>query len=169
VELKRDSKENAEHAMLVDLGRNDLGRIAEYGSVKVTQYAEVERFSHVMHLVSTVEGSLRAKEDGLAALRAVFPAGTLSGAPKVRAMEIVQECEHEPRGAYGGALGILRWNGDVDFCITIRTLEISGGQVSVQAGAGIVFDSIPEREYEETLHKAKALMKVVDECVNHPG
>lgn len=166
-ELRRDPKENAEHAMLVDLGRNDIGRVARYGSVEVTQYSEVERFSHVMHLVSTVEGELQPSKDGLSALQAVFPAGTLSGAPKVRAMEILQELELEPRGAYGGALGIVRWNGDVDFCITIRTLRVSKNKVSVQAGAGIVFDSVPEREYEETLYKAKALMKVVDECVDH--
>ena len=162
-ELRRDEKENAEHAMLVDLGRNDLGRVSRYGSVQVTQYAEVERFSHVMHLVSTVEGELAAGHDGLAALQAAFPAGTLSGAPKVRAMEILQELEPGGRGAYGGALGILRWNGDVDFCITIRTLRLTRDEVSVQAGAGIVFDSVPEMEYEETVHKAKALMKVVDE------
>lgn len=166
LELRADVKENAEHAMLVDLGRNDLGRVSEYGSVKVSQYAEVERFSHVMHLVSTVEGELAGAQDGLTALKSVFPAGTLSGAPKVRAMEIIQELEPEPRGGYGGALGILRWNGDVDFCITIRTLRFAGAEISVQAGAGIVYDSLPEREYEETLHKAKALMKVVNEVVD---
>ncbi len=165
-ELRGDVKENAEHAMLVDLGRNDLGRVSQYGSVKVSQYAEVERFSHVMHLVSTVEGELAQAYDGLAALGAVFPAGTLSGAPKVRAMEIIQELECDRRGGYGGALGILRWNGDVDFCITIRTLRFTHDEISVQAGAGIVYDSLPEREYEETLHKAMALMKVVNEVVD---
>jgi anthranilate synthase component 1 len=166
-DLKQDIKENAEHAMLVDLGRNDIGRVAGYGSVRVTQYSIVERFSHVMHLVSKVEGDLRAPYDGLSALQATFPAGTLSGAPKVRAMEILQELETDKRGAYGGALGIIRWNGDVDFCITIRTLRMTPGQVCVQAGAGIVYDSQPEMEYQETLHKAQALMKVVDECVDH--
>lgn len=167
-ELRTDVKENAEHAMLVDLGRNDVGRVSRYGTVKVTNYAEVERFSHVMHLVSTVEGELASSHDGLSALQATFPAGTLSGAPKVRAMEILQDLEPEERGAYGGALGIVRWNGDVDFCITIRTLKITPDGVSVQAGGGIVFDSNPEKEYEETLHKAGALMRVVDECVgNH--
>ncbi len=166
-ELKQDIKENAEHAMLVDLGRNDIGRVASYGSVQVTQYSEVQRFSHVMHLVSTVEGDLQPPYDGLSALQATFPAGTLSGAPKVRAMEILQELETDTRGAYGGALGIVRWNGDVDFCITIRTLRMTPGQVCVQAGAGIVYDSQPEMEYQETLHKAQALMKVVDECVDH--
>lgn len=165
-ELSSDVKENAEHAMLVDLGRNDVGRVARYGSVQVTQYSEVQRFSHVMHLVSTVEGELHPPHDGLSALQATFPAGTLSGAPKVRAMEILQDLEPEKRGAYGGALGIIRWNGDVDFCITIRTLRMTPGEVSVQAGAGIVYDSQAELEYEETLHKAQALMKVVDECVN---
>lgn len=165
-ELLKDPKENAEHSMLVDLGRNDIGRVATYGSVRVTQYGEVKRYSQVMHLVSTVEGELRTPYDGLSALQAVFPAGTLSGAPKVRAMEILQELEPEKRGTYGGALGIVRWNGDVDFCITIRTLRVTDHEVSVQAGAGIVYDSVSEREYEETLHKARALMKVVDECAD---
>lgn len=165
-ELLKDPKENAEHSMLVDLGRNDIGRVATYGSVRVTQYGEVKRYSQVMHLVSTVEGELRTPYDGLSALQAVFPAGTLSGAPKVRAMEILQELEPERRGTYGGALGIVRWNGDVDFCITIRTLRVTDHEVSVQAGGGIVYDSVPEREYEETLHKARALMKVVDECAD---
>lgn len=165
-ELLSDEKERAEHAMLVDLGRNDLGRVSEYGSVRVTQYAEVERFSHVMHLVSTVEGELAEGKDSLAALQAVFPAGTLTGAPKVRAMEILSDLEPGARGAYGGALGILRWSGDVDFCITIRTLRVKATEVSVQAGAGIVLDSQPEREYEETVQKAKALMQVVNDLVN---
>ncbi|AHF07955.1 anthranilate synthase component I family protein [Desulfitobacterium metallireducens] len=165
-ELLDDAKERAEHAMLVDLGRNDLGRVSQYGSVKVSQYAKIERFSHVMHLVSTVEGEIDPAYDSLDALKAVFPAGTLSGAPKVRALEILQELEPEPRGAYGGALGIVRWNGDLDFCITIRTLVITDKQVQVQAGAGIVFDSVPEQEFEETVHKAQALLKVVDDCVS---
>lgn len=165
-ELLQDPKERAEHAMLVDLGRNDLGRVSKYGSVKVSQYAKIERFSHVMHLVSNVEGHLDPAYDSLEALKAVFPAGTLSGAPKVRALEILQELEHEPRGAYGGALGIIRWNGDLDFCITIRTLVVKEQEVQVQAGAGIVFDSVPELEFEETVHKAQALLKVVDECVS---
>lgn len=161
-ELLEDSKEMAEHAMLVDLGRNDLGRVSKYGSVKVSEYAGIQRFSHVMHIVSTVEGELDPSHDSLDALRAVFPAGTLSGAPKVRAMEILQDIEPNFRHAYGGALGIVRWNGDLDFCITIRTLYISEEEVSIQTGAGIVFDSVPEREYEETLHKANALFKVID-------
>lgn len=117
-----------------------------------------------MHLVSTVQGNLDPAYDSLDALKSVFPAGTLSGAPKVRALEILQGLEPEPRGAYGGALGIMRWNGDLDFCITIRTLFIQENQIYVQAGAGIVFDSVPEREYEETVHKAGALLKVVNDC-----
>ncbi|HVJ50314.1 anthranilate synthase component I family protein [Desulfitobacterium sp.] len=167
-ELLQDPKEIAEHAMLVDLGRNDLGRVSQYGTVSVNEYAKIQRFSHVMHLVSTVEGHLDPSYDSLDALKAVFPAGTLSGAPKVRALEILQELEPDPRGAYGGALGLMRWNGDLDFCITIRTLVIKGQQVEIQAGAGIVFDSIPEREFEETVHKAQALLKVVDDCVSGP-
>ncbi|AFM02022.1 MULTISPECIES: anthranilate synthase component I family protein [Desulfitobacterium] len=162
-ELREDAKEMAEHAMLVDLGRNDLGRVSEYGSICLSQFCSIQRFSHVMHIVSTVEGRLGAAYDSLDALQAVLPAGTLSGAPKVRAMEILQELEPTRRGPYGGALGIYRWNGDLDFCITIRTLTVKDDQVSVQSGAGIVFDSIPEREYEETLHKARVLFKVVED------
>jgi anthranilate synthase component 1 len=165
-ELLADPKEMAEHAMLVDLGRNDLGRVSEYGSVKVTEYAGIQTFSHVMHIVSTVEGKLAPASDSLDALKSVFPAGTLSGAPKVRAMEILQTSEPTRRGAYGGALGIVRWNGDLDFCITIRTLSVRENEVSVQSGAGIVYDSVPEREYEETLHKARALFKVVESLQN---
>ena len=149
--------------MLVDLGRNDLGRVSDYASVSVGKFCSVERFSHVMHIVSSVEGRLAETYDSLDALKAVLPAGTLSGAPKVRAMEILQDLEPTRRGPYGGALGIYRWNGDLDFCITIRTLMIRDDEVSVQSGAGIVFDSIPQREYEETLHKAKALFKVVED------
>ena len=162
-ELLDDAKEMAEHAMLVDLGRNDLGRVSDYGSVSVGKFCSVERFSHVMHIVSSVEGRLAETYDSLDALKAVLPAGTLSGAPKVRAMKILQDLEPTRRGPYGGALGIYRWNGDLDFCITIRTLMIRDDEVSVQSGAGIVFDSIPQREYEETLHKAKALFKVVED------
>lgn len=165
-DLLNDPKERAEHAMLVDLGRNDLGRVSQFGSVKVKDYAKIQRFSYVMHLASTVEGQLSQAFDSFEALKAVFPAGTLSGAPKVRALEILQELEPEGRGAYGGALGIVRWNGDLDFCITIRTLSIRDTQVRVQAGAGIVFDSIPENEFEETVHKAQALIKAVEKCVS---
>lgn len=161
-ELLEDPKEMAEHAMLVDLGRNDIGRVAEYGTVKVSEYGGIQYFSHVMHIVSTVEGKLGTSFDSLDTLKAVFPAGTLSGAPKVRAMEILQDLEPDLRGAYGGALGIFRWNGDLDFCITIRTISIQENEVSVQSGAGIVFDSVPEREYEETIHKANALFDVVN-------
>jgi len=161
-ELLEDPKEMAEHAMLVDLGRNDIGRVSKYGSVKVSEYGGVQYFSHVMHIVSTVEGTLATSYDSLDALKAVFPAGTLSGAPKVRAMEILQDSEPDLRGAYGGALGIFRWNGDLDFCITIRTLTIQENEVSIQSGAGIVFDSVPEHEYEETIYKANALFNVVN-------
>ncbi len=161
-DLLGDEKEKAEHVMLVDLGRNDLGRVAETGSVQVRDYMTVERYSHVMHIVSHVEGILRRDCDALDVLRAVFPAGTLSGAPKVRAMEIIQELEPEPRGAYGGALGYIGYDGSMDFAITIRTLEAAGGTLAVQAGAGIVYNSDPAREWEETCHKAAALRKAVE-------
>jgi len=161
-ELLADEKEKAEHVMLVDLGRNDVGRIAETGSVQVTEYMVVERYSHVMHLVSHVEGILRPDRDAYDVIRATFPAGTLSGAPKVRAMEIIRELEPDARGAYGGALGYVSYNGNMDLAITIRTLEVEGGTVSVQAGAGIVFDSDPRREFEETCHKARGMRKAVE-------
>lgn len=161
-DLLNDEKEKAEHVMLVDLGRNDIGRVAETGSVQVRDYMTIERYSHVMHIVSHVEGILRRDCDALDVLRAVFPAGTLSGAPKVRAMEIIQELEPEPRGAYGGALGYIGYGGSMDFAITIRTLEAAGGTLAVQAGAGIVYNSDPDREWEETCHKAAALRKAVE-------
>jgi anthranilate synthase component 1 len=161
-ELLADEKEKAEHVMLVDLGRNDVGRVSQAGSVQVTEYMVVERYSHVMHLVSHVEGVLRPDCDAVDVVRATFPAGTLSGAPKIRAMEIIHELEPEPRGAYGGAVGYVSYHGNMDLAITIRTLEAIGGGVSVQAGAGIVYDSNPDREYEETCHKARALLKAVE-------
>ncbi|MCX7591504.1 MAG: anthranilate synthase component I family protein, partial [Kiritimatiellae bacterium] len=161
-ELLADEKERAEHVMLVDLGRNDVGRVAEPGSVQVTEYMVVERYSHVMHLVSHVEGILRKPFDAYDVIRATFPAGTLTGAPKIRAMEIIHELEPEPRGAYGGAVGYLSYNGNMDLAITIRTFDITGNMVSVQAGAGIVYDSDPEREFMETCHKARALQKAVE-------
>jgi anthranilate synthase component 1 len=160
--LLADEKEKAEHVMLVDLGRNDVGRVSQAGSVQVTEYMVVERYSHVMHLVSHVEGVLRPDCDAVDVVRATFPAGTLSGAPKIRAMEIIHELEPEPRGAYGGAVGYVSYHGNMDLAITIRTLEAIGGGVSVQAGAGIVYDSNPDREYEETCHKARALLKAVE-------
>ena len=153
--------ERAEHVMLVDLGRNDLGRVAAPGSVHVVREMEVERYSHVMHLVSEVEAELRSDCDAWDALFACFPAGTLSGAPKVRAMEIVDELEAVRRGVYGGAVGYRNVNGDLDCCIAIRTLVERGGSVHVQAGAGIVYDSVPEAELEECRNKANALLEAV--------
>ncbi len=161
-DLLSDLKEKAEHVMLVDLGRNDIGRIAEPGSVQVTDYMVVERYSHVMHMVSHVEGILRSGLDAYDVLAATFPAGTLSGAPKIRAMEIIHELEPEPRGVYGGAVGYIGYNGNMDFAITIRTLDVQSGRVSVQAGAGVVFDSDPAREYEETCHKSRGMRRAVD-------
>ena len=160
-ELKADPKERAEHVMLVDLGRNDIGRVADAGSVRVSREMEVERYSHVMHLVSEVEGRLRDGLDAWDALFACFPAGTLSGAPKVRAMEIIDELEEVKRGVYGGAVGYRNLNGDLDSCIAIRTLVERGGSVQIQAGAGIVFDSVPETELAECAAKAGALVEAV--------
>jgi anthranilate synthase component 1 len=161
-ELKNDPKETAEHIMLVDLGRNDVGRVAEIGSVKVTELMGVERYSHVMHLVSNVEGNLRDGLDAFDVLRACFPAGTVTGAPKVRAMEIIEELEPTRRGPYAGAVGYFSYSGNMDTCITIRTLVVKDNRVYVQAGAGIVADSIPDREYAETVNKAMGMMKAVD-------
>ncbi len=161
-ELKKDPKEIAEHIMLVDLGRNDVGRVAETGSVKVTELMNVERYSHVMHLVSNVEGNLRKGLDAFDVLRACFPAGTVTGAPKVRAMEIIEELEPVKRGLYAGAVGYISYSGNIDTCITIRTLIIKDNKAYVQAGAGIVADSVPEREYIETVNKAIGMMRAVD-------
>ncbi len=160
-ELVSDPKERAEHVMLVDLGRNDLGRVSEPGTVRIVREMEVERYSHVMHMVSEVAGRLRSDADAWDALFACFPAGTLSGAPKVRAMEIIDELEEVRRGVYGGAVGYRNVNGDLDCCIAIRTLVERGGSVQVQAGAGIVYDSVPEAELEECQSKAKALIEAV--------
>jgi len=160
--LLADEKERAEHVMLVDLGRNDLGRVAVAGSVQVRDFMVIERYSHVMHIVSNVEAVLEPERDAFDLVRATFPAGTLSGAPKVRAMEIIHELEPQPRGAYGGAVGYIGYDGNMDLAITIRTLEIEGDRVSVQAGAGIVADSVPEREYEETVHKAKGMVRALE-------
>ena len=161
-ELKRNEKERAEHVMLVDLGRNDLGRVCEYGTVRVSQYMALERYSHVMHLVSTVEGRLADGQDRLDALAATFPAGTVSGAPKIRAMEILSGLEPTPRGIYGGAIGYLDFAGNLDFCIAIRTITMRNGRATVQAGAGIVADSQPRAEYEETCDKARALLTALE-------
>ncbi|HKE87740.1 MAG TPA: anthranilate synthase component I [Vicinamibacterales bacterium] len=161
-ELKRNEKERAEHVMLVDLGRNDVGRVSEYGSVRVPTYMALERYSHVMHLVSIVEGKLDAQHDRLDALVACFPAGTVSGAPKVRAMEIISALENRRRGVYAGAVGYLDFAGNLDFCITIRTVLIERGRAYVQAGAGIVADSNPAAEYEETRDKARAVIRALE-------
>jgi anthranilate synthase component 1 len=161
-ELLADPKERAEHVMLVDLGRNDVGRVSEVGSVEVNEYASIERYSHVMHIVSNVRGRLRPDLDWLDLLRATFPAGTLSGAPKVRAMEIIDELETLRRGPYGGCIGYVDYSGNMDMAITIRTLLVSEDTIHLQAGGGIVADSIPEAEYQESLNKAKALVQAID-------
>ena len=161
-ELKRNEKERAEHVMLVDLGRNDLGRVCEYGSVRVPTFMSLERYSHVMHLVSVVEGKLADDRDRLDALVACFPAGTVSGAPKVRAMQIINELETTRRGIYAGAVGYLDFAGNLDFCIAIRTIVLERGRASVQAGAGIVADSNPTAEYEETRDKARAMVRALE-------
>src|SRR4051794_32443619 len=161
-ELQRDPKERAEHVMLVDLGRNDLGRVSRPGTVSVSRYMEVERYSHVLHLVSHVEGRLRPELDALDALRAVFPAGTLTGAPKVRAMQLIAAAEGERRGLYGGAVGYVGYDGNVDTAITIRSAVLKDGQAHVHTGAGIVAGSVPEREFEETEHKAAAIRRAID-------
>ncbi len=157
-ELLADEKELAEHVMLVDLGRNDVGRVAETGTVKVPELKVVERYSHVMHIVSSVTGKLKDGLDAFDVFKATFPAGTVSGAPKIRAMEIIEELEKEKREFYAGGVGYFGYNGNMDFCITIRTMLKKGGRVFIQAGAGIVADSSPESEYIETINKAKALM-----------
>ena len=161
-EMLADAKERAEHVMLVDLGRNDVGRVSEYGSVKVDRLMFVERYSHVMHLVSTIEGKLRKDLSAVDALRACFPAGTLSGAPKVRAMEIIEELEPARRGLYGGAVLYADFSGNLDSCITIRSMVAQNGQGHIQAGAGIVADSIPEAEYQECLNKAQAVLRAIE-------
>lgn len=163
-ELLADPKECAEHTMLVDLARNDLGRVCKYGSVHVPQQTVVERYSHVMHIVSHVEGELRPELDAFDLMQATFPAGTVSGAPKVRAMQIIHDLEGQPRGPYAGAVGYFSYEGSMDTCITIRTLVMQGQKVSVQAGAGIVADSVPESEYQETLNKARALILAVEKA-----
>jgi anthranilate synthase component 1 len=160
-DLLADEKERAEHVMLVDLARNDLGRVSEYGTVKVPRLMEVERFSHVMHIVTDVVGRLREECDQFDVLRATFPAGTVSGAPKIRAMEIIDELEPTQRGPYAGCVGYFDYSGGMDMCITIRTIVFRDNVAHIQAGAGIVADSVPEREYEETLNKARACIEAV--------
>lgn len=161
-ELLADEKERAEHLQLLDLGRNDVGRVAKVGSVKVTERFTIERYSHVMHIVSNVEGELRDDEGPVSVLKASFPAGTVSGAPKVRAMEIIDELEPSKRGIYAGAAGYLGFNGDMDLCIAIRTAVLAQGRIYVQAGAGIVADSDPDAEWEETRNKARALLRAAE-------
>jgi len=161
-QLLADEKERAEHVMLVDLGRNDVGRVAARGSVKVESLMQVERYSHVMHIVSQVTGQLEKGKSVYDVMRACFPAGTVSGAPKIRAMEIIEELEPTRRGPYAGAVGYFGFSGNMDMCINIRTVVIKGRQAYIQAGAGIVADSIPEHEYEETCNKARAMMKAIE-------
>jgi anthranilate synthase component 1 len=160
-ELLADPKERAEHIMLLDLGRNDVGRICRYGTVKIEEEMIIERFSHVMHMTSTVTGRLDDGKTCFDAFRNCFPAGTVSGAPKIRAMEILDELEPVKRGPYAGAVGYVDFRGNLDTCIAIRTLILNGQEAIVQAGAGIVADSVPEREYEETLNKARGLFRAI--------
>ncbi len=161
-ELLGDPKERAEHVMLVDLGRNDLGRVCVQGTVKVTEFMGIERYSHVMHIVSNVQGRLKPKMDALDVLEAAFPAGTVSGAPKIRAMEIIEQLESSRRGAYAGCVGYLSFSKNLDTCITIRTIVVQGSKAYIQAGAGIVADSDPRKEYQETLNKARAQIKAIE-------
>ena len=165
--LLADPKERAEHIMLVDLGRNDLGRVCEYGTVKVERLMFVERYSHVMHLVSSLRGKLRENVDCLDALMACFPAGTLSGAPKIRAIEIIDELEPTRRGIYAGAILYLDFSGNVDSCIGLRTLVAKDGKVHIQAGGGVVADSVPAKEYQESINKARAVMVAAE--IAHSG
>jgi anthranilate synthase component 1 len=160
-ELLADPKERAEHIMLVDLGRNDVGRVSKYGTVEADEVMTIEKYSHVMHIVSNVTGELRDDLTALDALKACIPAGTLSGAPKVRAMEIIDEMEPTKRGPYGGAVGYFDFSGNMDTCIAIRTIVLDGERAYVQAGGGVVADSVPEKEYQETLNKAKALLRAI--------
>jgi anthranilate synthase component I len=160
-DLLADAKEIAEHLMLIDLGRNDAGRVSETGTVKVTEKMVIERYSNVMHIVSNVNGQLKQGLSAMDALRAILPAGTLSGAPKIRAMQIIDELEPVKRGIYGGAVGYLAWNGNMDTAIAIRTAVIKNGELHVQAGGGIVADSVPALEWEETLNKRRAMFRAV--------
>lgn len=168
-ELLADPKERAEHVMLVDLGRNDVGRVAEYGSIELTEMMVVERYSHVMHISSEVQGTLRQGLDAFDALKACLPAGTVSGAPKVRAMEVIDSLEPHRRGPYGGAVGYIDYRGNMDTCIALRTMVIKDGIAHVQAGCGVVADSDPTAEYEETLNKAKALISAIELTLSRVG
>jgi anthranilate synthase component 1 len=168
-ELLADAKERAEHLMLLDLGRNDVGRVAEVGSVRPTETFIIERYSHVMHIVSNVVGRIRPGEDALSALLAGLPAGTVSGAPKVRAMEIIDELEPEKRCVYGGGVGYFAANGEMDFCIALRTAVLKDGVLYTQAGGGVVHDSDPEAEYQETVNKSRALRRAAEEAGRFSG
>jgi anthranilate synthase component I len=161
-ELISDPKERAEHIMLLDLGRNDVGRVSRYGSVRIDEKMVIEKYSHVMHITSSVCGKLREDKSAFDSLKACLPAGTLTGAPKIRAMEIIDEIEPTKRGPYGGAVGYFDFFGGMNTCITIRTIILKGNEAYIQAGAGIVADSVPEREYEETMNKAKGLLKAIE-------
>jgi anthranilate synthase component 1 len=161
-ELLADPKERAEHVMLVDLGRNDVGRVAKFGSVQLADVMVIERYSHVMHITSNVTGTLRDDFDAFDALKACLPAGTVSGAPKVRAMQIIDELEPHRRGPYAGAVGYIDYSGNMDTCIALRTLVVQGKKAYIQAGAGIVADSVPASEYQETLNKAQGLLKAIE-------
>jgi anthranilate synthase component 1 len=160
-ELLSDPKELAEHLMLIDLGRNDAGRVSQVGSVRLTEKMVIERYSHVMHIVSNVEGRIRPELSAFDVLRATFPAGTVSGAPKIRAMEIIDELEPVKRGIYSGAVGYISWSGNMDTAIAIRTAVIKDGQLYIQAGAGIVYDSVPANEWAETMNKGRAIFRAV--------
>ena len=159
-----DPKELAEHNMLVDLGRNDLGKVSQFGTVEVEKYMEIERFSHVMHIGSTVVGKIQEEKEALDAIGAVLPAGTLSGAPKFRACQIINELENNKRGIYGGAIGYLDFTGNMDTCIAIRIAYKKNGKVFIRSGAGIVADSVPETEYKECIHKAKAVVNALEQA-----
>ncbi len=165
-ELRNDEKERAEHIMLVDLGRNDIGRVSEPGTVEVSDLMDVERYSHVMHLVTHVQGKIRRDVTAFDALRACFPAGTVSGAPKIRAMEIIAELEPEKRGPYAGAVGYFSFSGNMDMAIAIRTMIMKGNNAYMQAGGGIVYDSVPEREYQESMNKARVLLAAIEQAEN---
>lgn len=163
-ELLADEKERAEHNMLVDLGRNDIGKVSEFGSVKVEKYMDVVKYSHVMHIASMVEGTIAKDKDALDAIASVLPAGTLSGAPKVRACQIINELENNKRGIYGGAIGYLDFTGNMDTCIAIRIAFKKNGKVFIRSGAGIVADSVPEKEYQECINKAQAVVSALEKA-----
>ena len=165
-DLRSDTKEISEHVMLVDLGRNDLGRVSEYGSVEVAELMKIEKYSHVQHLVTSLKSRLRDGFDRFDALASCFPAGTVSGAPKVRAMQIIDELEPSKRGVYAGAIGYIDYADNLDTCIAIRTIQYADGTASIQAGGGVVADSVPEKEYEETINKSRALVKAIEMAEN---